>query len=121
MKALAVSGIISFNICQATVKKLYRVSHYTIMKITIPKTNPPAANSFLNLPVDTDWQNLQVVDVVLASQMASPLLLINFQMTNRLHIPATLDEKVKMGGVKKVLDNSCWAFAKIPEFCQICS
>ena len=64
MKALAVSGIICCSICKATVKTPHRVTHYTIMKITIPKTNSSAANSFLNLPVGKDRQNPQAEAIV---------------------------------------------------------
>ena len=64
IKALAGGGVICCSICQATVKTLHRVNHYTIMKITIPKTNSPAANSFLNLPVVENWQNLQAQAIV---------------------------------------------------------
>jgi agmatinase len=48
------------------------------MTIEIPKTNPPAANSFVNLPVVTDWQDLQAEAVIFGVPHGKPYLADQF-------------------------------------------
>ena len=57
----------------AIAKPPSRTKHHIIMTIETPKTNPPAANSFVNLPVVTDWQDLQAEAV-----MSSPNFLYQY-------------------------------------------
>ena len=48
------------------------------MTIEIPKTNPPAANSFVNLPVVTNWQDLQADAVIFGVPHGMPYLADQF-------------------------------------------
>ena len=59
------------------------------MTLTIPKTNPPAANSFVNLPVVTDWQDLQAEAVVFGVPHGKPYLADQFP-NNQSTAPAAL-------------------------------
>ncbi|MDA9133345.1 hypothetical protein N9K58_08790, partial [Alphaproteobacteria bacterium] len=59
------------------------------MTLTIPKTNPPAANSFVNLPVVTDWQDLQAEAVIFGVPHGKPYLADQFP-NNQSTAPAAL-------------------------------
>ena len=59
------------------------------MTLTIPKTNPPAANSFVNLPVVTDWQDLQAEAVIFGVPHGKPYLADKFP-NNQSTAPAAL-------------------------------
>ena len=75
--------------CFAIAKPPVRTKHHIIMTIEIPKTNPPAANSFVNLPVVTDWQDLQAEAVVFGVPHGKPYLADQFP-NNQSTAPATL-------------------------------
>ena len=62
------------------------------MTIEIPKTNPPAANSFVNLPVVTDWQNLQAEAVIFGVLHGKPYLADQFP-NDQSTAPAALRNK----------------------------
>ena len=64
--------------CFAIAKPPVRTKHHIIMTIEIPKTNPPAANSFVNLPVVTDWQDLQAEAVIFGVPHGKPYLADQF-------------------------------------------
>ncbi|MDA0884775.1 MAG: hypothetical protein O3B18_07555, partial [Proteobacteria bacterium] len=59
------------------------------MTIETPKTNPPAANSFVNLPVVTDWQDLQAEAVIFGVPNGKPYLADQFP-NNQSTAPAAL-------------------------------
>ena len=59
------------------------------MTIETPKTNSPAANSFVNLPVVTDWQDLQAEAVIFGVPHGKPYLAVQFP-NNQSTAPAAL-------------------------------
>ena len=73
----------------AIAKPPSRTKHHIIMTIETPKTNPPAANSFVNLPVVTDWQDLQAEAVIFGVPNGKPYLADQFP-NNQSTAPAAL-------------------------------
>ena len=74
------------------------------MTLTIPKTNPPAANSFVNLPVVTDWQDLQAEAVIFGVPHGKPYLADQFP-NNQSTAPAALraaSPRILLGGHVRV-------------------
>ena len=59
------------------------------MTTTIPKTNPPAENSFAHLPVISDWQDLHAEAVIFGVPHGKPYLAHLFP-NNQSTAPAAL-------------------------------